>query len=78
MWKRLYLEFCYSCKNGKYIGSITDDSLIIFDEIIDTTKSTLTKSTSTKTVPTKNAVENFNILIVFILIFLALLIAVKI
>ena len=78
MWKRLYFEFCYSCKNGKYARSITDDSMITFDETIDTTKSTLTKSTSTKTVPTKNTVKNLNILIAFILIVLALLIAVNI
>ena len=28
----------YSCENGKYLGSIIDDSLITWDEIIDTTK----------------------------------------
>ena len=72
------MKFWYSCKNGKYIGSITSDSVITFDEIIDTTKSTLTKSTSTKTVSTKNTVQNLKILIAFILIVLALLIAVKI
>ena len=56
----------------------TSDSVITFDEVIDTTKSTLTKSTSTKTVSTKNTVQNLNILIAFILIVLALLIAVNI
>ena len=38
-----------SCENGKYVGVITDDSVITCDEIIDTTKIILTK-----TVPTKN------------------------
>ena len=36
MWKRLYLESCYiSCKNGKYSGSIIEESVIVCDEIIE-------------------------------------------
>ena len=31
-----------SCKNGKYVGSIIDDSVIMCDEIIETTKTVLT------------------------------------
>ena len=27
-----------SCENGKYVGSVTDDSLIMCDEIIEETK----------------------------------------
>ena len=41
-----------SCENGKYARSITDDSVITGDEIIDTTKSILTKTAPTKAVPT--------------------------
>ena len=41
--KRLYLGYCYlgywylgcSCENGKYVASITDDSLITCHETID-------------------------------------------
>ena len=32
-----------SCKNGKYLGSIIDDSVITCDEIIDTTETVPTK-----------------------------------
>ena len=35
MWTRLYLESCKcSCKNGKDLASIMDDSMIKWDEII--------------------------------------------
>ena len=33
-----------SCENDKYVESITDDSLIMCDEIIDTAKTFLTKT----------------------------------
>ena len=36
--KRLYLESSCSCKNGKYIGSIIDDSAITNDKITEETK----------------------------------------
>ena len=39
----------YSCKNGKYLASITDDSAITCDEIIES------YNEETKTIPT-----NFN------------------
>ena len=42
-----------SCKNGKYVRGVTDNSVITCDEIIDRTKSILTK-----TVPTKGNLEN--------------------
>ena len=43
MWKRLYLESCScSCKFGKYLASITDDSVITCDEIIEETKTVST------------------------------------
>ena len=34
----------YSCKYGKYAGSIISDSVVICDKIIDSTKSTSTKT----------------------------------
>ena len=44
-----------SCENGKCIGSVIDDSVIMCDEIIEETKNILTKTVLTKTVP-----RNFN------------------
>ena len=43
-----------ACENGKYLGSIIDNS-IVCDEFIETTKSVLTK-----TVPTKSFLTNFS------------------
>ena len=62
-----------SCKNGKYLGSIIDDSVVTCDEIKETTK-----TVSTKTAPTKNTSTNFYILLTVLLISIALLIAVSI
>ena len=74
-----------SCKNCKYLASNTDDSVVTCDEIIEVTKTVSAKSTSNKTVPT-----NFNekmitcktkklyVLLAFLLITIALLIAVSI
>ena len=82
-----------SCKNGKYVGSITDDFVISCDKIIEETKFVPTKSTSAKTVvtkcnstktvltkcaSTKTVLKNFYILLAFSLITRALLIAVSI
>ena len=44
-----------SCENGKCIGSVIDDSVIMCDGIIEETKNILTKTVLTKTVP-----RNFN------------------
>ena len=55
-----------SCENCKYLASTADDSMITFGEIIETTKTVPAKSTST------------NILLAFLLITIALLIAVSI
>ena len=75
----------FSCKNCKYLASNTDDSVVTCDEIIEVTKTVSAKSTSNKTVPT-----NFNekmitcktkklyVLLAFLLITIALLIAVSI
>ena len=36
MWKTLHLKFCTcSCKNGKYLANIMNDSVITCDQIID-------------------------------------------
>ena len=43
-----------SCKNGKYVEGIIDDSVIVCDEIIEETK-----TVPTKTVPTKIISTNF-------------------
>ena len=62
-----------NCENGKYVGSIVDNSVITCDEVI----------VQTKTVPTRHVMKNnistnFNILFIFFLITIALLIAVGI
>ena len=62
------------CKNGKYVGSITDNSVIKCDQIIKETKTVPIKSTSIKTVLTKCTSTNFYILLAFLLITIALLI----
>ena len=56
-------------KNGKYPRSISD-SVVICNEIIEETKSSIprtiaTKSTSAKAIPTKNTSTNFYILLAF-------------
>ena len=72
-----------SCKNHKYPGCIIEDSVVICNEIIDTTKSTSTKTIPAKTIPTKTVpakcfLTNFYILLYFTLITATLLIAVSI
>ena len=62
-----------SCKNGKYARSIIGDSVDIGNEVLDTTKSSLTK-----TIPAKCTLTNFYILLAFLLITIALLIAISI
>ena len=52
--------------------------MITCDEIIDTTISILTKTVTTKTVPAKSNSKNFYILLAFLLIAIALSIAVSI
>ena len=44
---------CY-CENGRYEAIIVDDSVILCDEIIETTKSSLTKTAPQTSIP-KNA-----------------------
>ena len=64
-----------SCKNGKYLASIIDNSVITCDEIIVETKIVKTNfNEKNKICETKN----FYILLTFLLIAIALLIAVSI
>ena len=69
-----------SCKNGKYLASIIDDSVITCDEIIDAEAKSYDEET--KTVRTNYSIacktQNFYILLAFLLITIALLIAVSI
>ena len=74
-----------TCENGKYVGSITVDSAITCNEVIEVTKTVPTKTFSWKTVSTNfhrekvtYKIENFYILVAFLLIFIALLITVSI
>ena len=73
MWKTCekesYLELCNMYwENGKYVGSIIDDSVIICDEIVEGTRLVTTYNTST----------NVYVLLAFSLITMAFLIAVSI
>ena len=61
----------YSYKNGKYERSIIGDSVVICNEIIEET-------IKTKTIQTKSTSTNFYILLSFLLITIALLIAIGI
>ena len=67
-----------SCKNGKYLASTSDDSVIMCDEIVGTTKSILTKTVPTKTVPAKSYSKSFYLLLAFLLVTIALLLVVSI
>ena len=67
--KESYLELCNMYwENGKYVGSIIDDSVIICDEIVEGTRLVTTYNTST----------NVYVLLAFSLITMAFLIAVSI
>ena len=64
-----------SCKNGKFLANITDDSWITCNEIIKETKPVITNSNEeNETCKT----QNFYILLAFLLIITALLIAASI
>ena len=74
------LDMC-SCENGKYLESIIGDSVIMCDEIIDALAKSYddtAKSTSTKTVPAESTSTNFYILLTFLLITIALFIAISV
>ena len=67
-----------SCKNGKYLASIIDDSVIMCDEIIEETKIVSTKTVSANGIKLICTTKIFYILLAFLLIAIALLIAVSI
>ena len=74
-----------SCENRKYLASVMDDSAITFDEIIDADVEAKSNDEGTKAFPTnfneKNIThkrQNFYIFLTFLLITIALLIAVSI
>ena len=70
-----------SCKNGKYLTSIIDDSVITCDEIIEAVAKSYYKTTKTvpiKTVSTKSTTTNFFDFLIYLLITIALLIVVSI
>ena len=65
-----------SCKNGKYLDSITDNSVITCDKIIDADVEAKSYDKETKTIP-KNIIcktKSFYILLAFLLITIASLI----
>ena len=66
-----------SCKNGNYLASIIDNSVITCDEITDAEEKE-TISTNFKEKKTNCKTQNFYTLIEFLLIAIALLIAVSI
>ena len=63
-----------NCENGKYVASILDDTVIMCDEVIDSYEQET--NFNEKKVACKT--QNFNILLAFLLITTALLIAVSI
>ena len=69
-----------SCKNRKYLGSITDDSVIMCDEIIDMDAGSKLCNKETKTLRKYTICESksFFILLAFLLIIMAYLRAVSI
>ena len=79
----IWNPFTCSCKNGKYLASIIDDSVIRCGEVIDAEAKSNDKET--KTIPTnfneKNITcktQNFYVLLAFLLVTIALLIAVSV
>ena len=79
----------WSCENGKYLASIMDDSAITCDEITESYKEDADveakSNDETKTIPTNFnekkitcKMQNFYILLAFLLITIAILISVSI
>ena len=69
----------YSCQNGKYVGRVIHNLVVIIcDKVIDTTKLPSTKTISTKTISNKCVLTNFYVLVSFLIIAIAFLIAISI
>ena len=64
-----------TCENGKYLGSIIDDSVITYDKIVEVTKIVPSKATPKKVT---YKFEDFFILLVFLLITISLLIIISV
>ena len=76
MWKRfIWNPAACSCKNGKYLASITEDSVITCDEMIEETKTIATNFNERNIIC---ETKNFYVLLIFLLITIALLIAINI
>ena len=75
MYEKGYIWNPATCcsENGNFLRSITDDFVIMCDEIINRTK-----TVPTKTFPTKSTSTNFYILLACLLINIALLVAASI
>ena len=79
MQKRLYFEPCYmQLQNDKYLASIIDDSVITYDEIIDTEAKSYNEETNFNGKKVACKILNFYILLAFLLVTIVLLIAVSI
>ena len=74
MRKHVWNPATCNCKNGKYLASIMDDSMITCDEIIES----YDEETNFNEKKATCKMQNFCILLVFLLITIALLIAVSI
>ena len=66
----------YSSKNGKYLATIIDDSVITCDEIIEAETKAIPKNFNEKNITCKT--QNFYTLLAFLLITIALLVSVSI
>ena len=73
----LNLAIC-SCENSKYLASIIDDSVITYDEIIDTEAKSYNEETNFNGKKVACKILNFYILLAFLLVTIVLLIAVSI
>ena len=63
MWKKncIWNPATCSCKNGKYLASIIDDSVITYDEVIDAEIKTIPKIFNQKILPVKRKVSIFHL-----------------
>ena len=57
IWKTWNPATC-SCENDKYLGSIIDNSMITFDEMIEETKSTSIKSIPTNIIQKNSIIDS--------------------
>ena len=73
MYEKDYIWSSATCCSGNFLRSITDDFVITCDEIINRTK-----TVPTKTLPTESTSTNFCILLAYLLINIALLVAASI